>query len=267
MTFNGPGHIVREVESKSQYRIAYNIESSKDIMGSLVEKVEAQHDATYFPQDMATFEMMLWGVEKYNAARDNRLPLRRDHNQFVKNKAEFMLDPHTWMQRMGQMDLSFGPRIHGNVVSLLAGTPAVVFAHDSRTQELSEYHEIPHFKLNEISSVVSLEQVIERTDYTKFNAHHTQRFDKVVDFLHGNGIATIYDAGQESARAEYESRINSVQFPEPQGTEWAGMSPNEIARLRKQRSAEVRLLKLQRENSALKKAASAQVAAWRTYTG
>lgn len=267
MTFNGPGHMVRAVEPKSQYRLAYNIESSKDIMGDLIEKVEAQHDATYFPQDMATFEMMLWGVEKYNAARDDRLPLRSSHPQFADNKAEFMLDPHVWMSRMRDMDLSFGPRIHGNVVSLLAGTPSVVFAHDSRTQELSDYHEIPHFRLSEISSVVSLEQVIERADYKNFNAHHTQRFDKVVDFLKDNGISTIYDDGQESARAEYERRISSVKFPEPQGTEWAHMSQNEASRLRMQRSAEVRLSKLQRENTILKRAASAQVAALRTLAG
>ena len=267
MTLNGPGHSVRAVETKSRYRLGYNIESSKDIMGALIEKIEAQHDSTYFPQDIGTFEMMLWGVEKYSAARDDRLPLRMKHHQFVDNKAEFMLDPHVWIRRMRDMDLNFGPRIHGNVVSILAGTPSVVFAHDSRTQELSEYHDIPHFKPNEISGVDSLNQVIERADFTKFNSGHAVRFDKVLNFLHVNNLKSIYDIGQESARADYESRLNAVKFPSPQNTEWASMKPNEITRLQKQRSLEIRLEILQRENTSLKKLASSQASLWRTLAG
>lgn len=261
MTMNGPGHAVREIQKKEKYKLAYNIESSKDLMGALVESVEREHDATYFPQDMGTFEQMLWGVEKYKATRDPRLPLRTSHNQFTTNKAEYHLDPYTWINRMRDFDLSFGPRIHGNVIPILAGTPSVVFAHDSRTLELAEYHEIPHFTPDEVSSVESLDEVISRADFTKFNAGHTARFEKVQKFLNDNGIATIYDKGQEQARVKYENRLAQTDFPAPQGTEWAGMTPGGVARLRKQRAAEVEVAKLRSENVALKKSLKLQAEA------
>lgn len=266
MTMNGPGHRVEPLVNKDSYKIAYNIESSKDLMGELVESIERDHDATYFPQDMSTFEQMLWGIEKYKTTRDQRLPLRMSHHQFTSNKAEYHLDPYTWINRMKDFDLSFGPRIHGNVIPILAGTPSVVFAHDSRTQELAEYHEVPHFTPDEVASVENLDQVIERADFTKFNAGHTARFEKVQKFLNENGITTIYDKGQEKARTKYENRMSNLELPEPQGTEWAGMTPGGISRLRKQRATEVELTKLRTENVALKKSLKLQAEALRPVT-
>lgn len=253
MTMNGPGHAVRDLEKKDKYRVAYNIQTSKDFMGMLATKLESQHEATYFPQDIATLEMMLWAVEKYKSNRDARLPLRSSHDQFTQNKAEFHLDASTWINRMKDFDLSVGPRIHGNVVPILAGTPGVVLAHDSRTLELCEYHEIPHFKPDEAEDVRDLDAVIERADYSKFNAGHTGRFEKLVGFLKDNGISTIYDEGQEAARADYERRLAKTNLPEPQRTEWAGMSAHERVRLAKQRTTEAKLTTLAKENLALKK--------------
>lgn len=261
MTMNGPGHRVEKLLSKDSYRIAYNIESSKDLMGSLVEHVEREHEATYFPQDIGTMEQMLWGTEKFKSSRDLRLPLRMSHDQFNTNRAEFHLDPYVWINRMRDFDISFGPRIHGNVIPILAGTPSVVFAHDSRTQELSEYHEVPHFTPEEVNQVESLDEVIERADFTKFNAGHAARFDKVRSFLNENGIDTIYDAGQEKARAKYETYIANIDFPEALGTEWAGMTSGEISRLRKQRANELTLSKLRTENASLKKVLARQAVA------
>lgn len=251
MTMNGSGHRVEALVDKERYNVAYNIESSKDLMGELVELVEAAHDATYFPQDMGTLEQMLWGVEKYKWTRDSRLPLRMSHRQFVENRAEYHLDPSTWIQRMRDFDLSFGPRIHGNVVPILAGTPSVVFAHDSRTQELAEYHEIPHFTPEEVHSVKSFDQIIERADFTKFNEGHAARFEVVRQFLSENGIATIYDEGQASALARYERELDSIIFPNPLKTEWGDMSAGERIRLRKQRAAEMELAALRAENAKL----------------
>lgn len=249
----GPGHSVGQIRQKNKYRIAYNIESSKDLMGGLVSSVENEHDAVYFPQDIGTFEMMLWGIEKHKAGRDERLPLRMSHRQFQTGTAEFHLDPHTWINRMKEFDLSFGPRIHGNVIPILAGVPSVVFAHDSRTLELAEYHEIPHFSPEEVAGVVSLEDVVARADFTKFNAGHAERFEKLQGFLKENGISTIYDSGQAEARDKYERTLSRVDFPPPQRTEWANMTSTQSERLRKQRNTELDVSAQSKEIAALQK--------------
>ena len=52
--------------------------------------------------------------------------------------------PWPWLRRTSaQLDFVFGTRIHGNVAAILAGTPAFVLAHDTRTLELASYFEHP----------------------------------------------------------------------------------------------------------------------------
>lgn len=256
LTTNGPGHSVEPLAKKDRYKIAYNIETSKDLLGELISEVERNHEATYFPQDLATLELMLWGVDKQKPKRDERLPLYSTHNEFTSDNAEFFLDASTWIRRMKDFDFSFGPRIHGNIVPILAGIPSVVFAHDSRTQELVEYHEIPHFKPSEVKSIKTLDEVIERTDFTKFNAGHTARFNKVKDFLNDNGLKTIYDEGEEKTRASYEASLSEANLPPAQGTDWAEMSVNERYRLSQQRNQAVEIRKLKADNQKLRDALS-----------
>jgi len=233
MTMNGPGHRVRKVVlDRDLYRVAYNIQASKDLAGPLVADIEAKAESTYIPQDWATLEQMLWATEHFLPTRDYRLPLRMEHKQFLNNRARFMVDASTWINYMREMDLSVGPRIHGNVAGVLAGTPSVVLTHDSRTEELCRYHEIPYFSPEEVDKVSSLEQVLDRADYTSFNAGHTERFDRVVDFLHLNGLQTIYDTDQVSTRASYEARIEGTAFPSAVEVAWARKTELEVDRLR-----------------------------------
>lgn len=252
MTMNGPGHSVRSISPKRNYNIAYNIENLKDILGAVIDKADKEHSSTYFPQDIYTQELMLWGVNRFKNNRDYRLPLNPNHEQFVRNKAEFHLDAYTWIEALKKFDFSFGPRIHGNIVSILAGTPAVVFAHDSRTQELSEYHEIPHFTPAEVDSISEIDSIVERADFSKFNAGHAKRFEVVRDFLDGNGLKTIYDVDQMDSLIKYESRMKETNFPEPQKVEWADMTVGEKSRLQLQRQQMKELATLQAENKKLK---------------
>jgi hypothetical protein len=232
MTTNGRDHVVRPLRQHDSYKVAFNIETSKDLMGDLVSNIQRHHDADYFAQDRSTLEMMLWGVDKYPRTRDERLPLRSGHSQFQKNKAKYMLDARTWISALSDYDISVGPRAHGNIAAILAGTPAVIVAHDTRTQELAEYHEIPHFKPGEVYGIKKFEQVLERVDFKSFNLHHADRFDRVVKFLHENGLKTIYDDDEREALTKYEARFTSIDFPPPQRCAWSGMTSDEKERLR-----------------------------------
>ena len=45
---------------------------------------------------------------------------------------------------MKRFDMVVGPRFHGIMAAVAAGTPGVLVAHDSRTKELAEACGIPH---------------------------------------------------------------------------------------------------------------------------
>lgn len=235
MTMNGRNHRVENPESKDNYKIAYNVQTSKDIIGGLVEEIERDFDATYVPQDLATLEMMLWGKDEYPQERDPRLPLRMNHEQFQRNRARFMVDAYTWIDFMGGVDLSIGPRIHGNIAAILAGKPAVVISHDSRTEELADYHRIPRFTPQELDGNWGVADAIERMDFQEFNAGQPQRFDKVIGFLHKNGLRTIFDPGEEHTLESYEANIQSSKCPDPVEVSWHDLSNSALDRLRSDR--------------------------------
>eukprot|EP00178_Gracilaria_changii_P014273 TRINITY_DN40354_c0_g1_i1.p1 TRINITY_DN40354_c0_g1~~TRINITY_DN40354_c0_g1_i1.p1 ORF type:complete len:815 (-),score=134.76 TRINITY_DN40354_c0_g1_i1:363-2807(-) len=72
-----------------------------------------------------------------------------DLNQMQKagipfNRIKFISDAEEWMDSLREMDVAFGARIHGNMISLGAGTPGFVIAPDHRVLELAERMKVPH---------------------------------------------------------------------------------------------------------------------------
>lgn len=227
MTMNGRGHRVEKNEPLNQgAAIAYNLQTNNPFAGDLIQDAEDHYTATYMPQDAATLEMMLWASAPY-VADDPRLPLERTHPQFQNDRAEFHIDAHTWISRMREMEFSFGPRIHGNIAAILAGTPAVVLAHDGRTLELSKYHDVPTVDLNHQDCPTTVAELYEQVDFTAFNEGHARRFDTLSEYIHQNGFEHIYDPGQEAAREAYERELQSMDFPGPQKTLWLESSEEE----------------------------------------
>lgn len=244
LTMHGPGHSVRPVDTSSLSRVAYNVETSKDICGHLVADAELHYDARYYAQDMSTFELMLHGIDRFASERDSRLPLRSTHPAFKEDRARFALDAWTWIDALKKADFSFGPRIHGAVASILAGTPAMLIAHDSRTVELAEVHGIPYLELQDISEDLTVQDLALMTDYSKFNKMHTQYVDRIVSFAHAHGLETIYDSDQASVLKSYNSQVENVAFPSVMHTVWSSKTEDIRARL-----AHARGLELQVENS------------------
>lgn len=225
MTMNGRGHRVEKADALNPGSpIAYNLQTNNLFGSDLVADAENNFDATYMPQDLATLEMMLWGTTPYNG-HDERLPLSRSHSQFSEAKAQFHLDAPVWIKHMRDMSFSFGPRIHGNVAAILAGTPGLVLAHDGRTLELSRYHGVPTIDLTVEECPRTVAELYARADYTEFNRGHAERFDILSDFIHDNGFTHIHDPGQERALADYEHRSSSIDYPEPQTSLWHDVPP------------------------------------------
>lgn len=230
MTMNGRGHRVEKADKlEPGSKIAYNVQTTNPFAGELIDDADRRFDATYMPQDSATLELMLWGTSPYTS-EDSRLPLDRIHRQFAEGRAEFQLDASTWIRRMRDTEFSFGPRIHGNIAAILAGTPAIVLAHDGRTLELSRYHGVPSADLNTDPCPTSVEEAYGLADFTEFNRGHAERFDRLSDFLHENGFNHIYDAGQEDARHQYEKQLSATRFPDPQKPLWSD-APSEFVRM------------------------------------
>ena len=79
------------------------------------------------------------------------------------------------------INFSFGCRIHGNIVPILAGIPAYIDMFDSRVRELGEYFEIPGSFLH--TGWQRPYELYLNADYTKFNKNFLDKYRRFENFM------------------------------------------------------------------------------------
>lgn len=213
LTRPGYEHAVSTEASNFGHRIAYNIETRKDLMGAVLERLRVSGaNLEYIAQDMATLEMFVWSREMFERKRDTRQPLHLDHTDIRSGNGLFFLDASTWIAHMRNYDMAFGPRIHGAISAISAGTPALLVAHDLRTRELAEYHEIPCIVPSDLNEIASAKDLWSRINYSRFNQARKHQVEVVVRHLENNGFTTSLSVGAEADRMEYFDRLSCIEF-------------------------------------------------------
>jgi len=170
-------------------------------------------ELTYVAQDKADMELMMFGKPILTNKKGDAFPNRIAHPLLLENRTRLFIDPRTWMSMMRRQMLSFGTRIHGNVIALLAGTPAVVVAHDSRTLELAQFYRIPYIKSQDVNAETTVEELYESADFTEMVRGHEDRFRNFVAFLEKNGLRHNY--GESGSTAAFDERLANAELAAP----------------------------------------------------
>lgn len=197
----------------STSRIAMNVSPYVSGIGAMFEaNMRHYPDLIYVPQNNESLDQLLWAGENIDP-KAKVFPRAIDHPVFTENRMRFFIDPQTWFKELRARDFSFGTRIHGNIAALLAGTPAFVLAHDSRTLELARYFEIPHMQYSEIGARRLAEEFYATADYSGYHANHAARFDTFTRFLERSGLRHVYMEGEDRGQA-FDDRMAKANFPE-----------------------------------------------------
>ena len=170
-------------------------------------------DAVYVAQNRSDLAMLLWGLGQGRTGKEDLLPADVAHPVVRSGRSQFFTDVPTWLDFLRARDFSFGTRIHGNVFAILAGTPAYVIAHDSRTLELARYFDIPHRRIEAVTEKTTVEELYAEADYRALHANHPRRFETYRRFLENNGIDHIF--AHAGAADAFEERLASTVLPEP----------------------------------------------------
>lgn len=110
---------------------------------------------------------------------------------YLQQHGLFYINYPTWINEMKERTLCMGTRIHGTVAAIIAGTPAVLIAHDSRTVELANAMNIPVIRSTEIPTDRDLDLETYAASYTSGQLvsgypSYRQRF---LDFFKQNRLA------------------------------------------------------------------------------
>jgi hypothetical protein len=92
-----------------------------------------------------------------------------------------------WLEAMRDLDLVAGTRFHGAMAALLAGTPAFVFCHDTRTREMSEFLKMPSAGIEEVDHI-DLREIYDHIELDAFNARRAELLPAYRHFLETNGL-------------------------------------------------------------------------------
>ena len=98
-----------------------------------------------------------------------------------------------WLEHYRRFDLVVGARLHGVMLALQAGVPALCIAHDARVLELCRTMHVPHVLPAQVGRGISLKRLAELAafDADEFDANRRALCGKYVNFLHSNGVTPV----------------------------------------------------------------------------
>ena len=116
----------------------------------------------------------------------------------IKNMVEIFTNIKEWEDFTKTRDLNFGFRIHGSIISLKQGVPALPIAPDSRISEFCDFFKIPYLKVNTISSEdFNLRKFYEEADFSAMNKVYPKLLKNYISFLNKNGIKNDFTEDQK----------------------------------------------------------------------
>jgi len=102
-----------------------------------------------------------------------------------------------WIAAMAERDFVIGTRFHGAMAALLAGTPALVICHDSRTTEMCRFLGVPNTDLATFNAS-SLDALFASVDLATYHSRRRVLAGEYVAFLEAEGLKP---RGDEEAAA------------------------------------------------------------------
>lgn len=170
--------------------------------------------------DQHTYYELLYGkdYQQFCSMSDVRMLIRKyslkEVQMLAKNRVKLFPDMASWrnyIQKEG-FQFSFGSRIHGNIMPILAGIPAVVYACDARTREMAEFFDIPIVMPGSENKIIDLYQLYQTVDYSEFNQKIGERFDDFERFLQKHGIVKRVNTDNAFFKDEEVVEFNVSDF-------------------------------------------------------
>lgn len=130
--------------------------------------------------------------------RDLSEPLREN----IKQRGFFSSLLPEYLRRSRDLSLIVGTRLHGNILALTQGTPAVYAVHDYRLKDMVEFLRLPHISFERGDKDFDLGQC----DWAPFERLMPSLYDGFIDFFEENGLA--HTLGQKDGDAAPQDSIH-----------------------------------------------------------
>lgn len=188
--------------------------SPDNVLDFITRGMEEFPNHYFIPQWMKELKLTYAGAPPI-AESDGRYPVRMSDPTYMNNRVRFFLNVPTWLDFIGQADLSFGARLHGNITATIAGTPSILIPKDARMRELAEYHQLTQVWGNDLTDDMKLSDIIEKADFQQPAKIQSKNFDNYINFLDKNDIDHIYKNNIERTSAPLDAKVAEIEHLPP----------------------------------------------------
>lgn len=216
MYTNGPDLPIRDVDLKTDSVISMNASVlSPDNVHDFMRRCEEQFPNHYFlPQRLQEMRLLYTGIPYYHK-QEGVYPTKITDRIYAQDRVKFFLNIPTWRDFLGDVDLSIGGRLHGNIVACVSGSPSILIPHDARMRELTEYHHLTHVWAKDIDEKTDLLELASKLDFKEPTRYHKANFEHYVDFLDKNGLDHIYKNGNNPEVSPLDLRLKQIALQPP----------------------------------------------------
>ncbi|WP_210489387.1 polysaccharide pyruvyl transferase family protein [Microvirga antarctica] len=133
--------------------------------------------------------------------------------EMLNNRMGAFFDIDEWAaDAAANVDVMVGFRLHGNVIALHQGIPAIFFTYDSRIRELASLFAVPSIEIEDYLPI-NLEKTLERADFSKAQHVYRLNYAEYHRFLTENGLHHVLAKPVAAPPEKPLSTPNLVQVP------------------------------------------------------
>lgn len=172
-----------------------DVGKARSLQRKLMVELAKRHDLTVMSQGERPEKLYFYGTPEgraeayaslikdgwFDGPDDPLVKLYEEHVFFGRSPAEY----ETLVRGL---DMVLGFRLHGNIMALANGVPAVYIVYDSRTRELVELFGIPAYDIME-KRPFALEEHYTSAAYAHFAESYSRAYAGMAAFLDRNGVA------------------------------------------------------------------------------
>ena len=167
-------------------------------------------ESVFIPQLQTEFRMIYTGAPAIYEYHSAEYPYTLRDAVYQEGRVRFFSDAGSWMDYLSESRLTIGARIHGNIASILAGTPNILVMDDVRVEELARYHKLNAVYPEDLGKGACLETLIENADYEPMRKAARKNFLNYVRFLDRCGLDHIYKDGKVPDTCPFDKIISKV---------------------------------------------------------
>lgn len=110
---------------------------------------------------------------------------------YFSNNSKYFTSFDEWSESLSKCRLSLGSRLHGNLVALLNGIPALTVVHDSRTLEMCALTGVPFINISEHDKLSSQDilRIASEMDFSIYIKNMQHLYSKMIGFLVDHGLS------------------------------------------------------------------------------